>query len=136
MNYWNAAAGVLSSVTLAVHLFAGGPEVHDPLLAAGPSVILQTYITVLWHAVSVILAINSLVLLAAARRTQMGPWPVWLVCAQYAAYAGLFIAYGSRNLGTLMETPQWIIFLLIAGLALCGTRRHLSGQGRATVSCG
>lgn len=42
--------------------------------------------------------------------------------AQYLAYAGLFIGYGLAYVGTLWQTPQWIVFLLISALALVGLR--------------
>ena len=126
MNRWLLAAGALSLVTTGIHLFAGGPEVHVPLLASSPSPLLQTYVSLLWHATSTILLINSLVLVFAAvdgryRRPLAGA-----VIVQYLAYAALFIGYGVAYLGSLWTTPQWAAFIVMAGLAAIGARSGVS----------
>ncbi len=124
MNKWILAAGTLSALTLAVHVFAGGPDVHNPMLAlagAFPDV-LKTFISVMWHAVTVILAIDSVALLLATRYSRPQKALVWLVCCQYVAFAALFVFYGAFHLGSLLLMPQWIVFLLISGLAIAGLR--------------
>jgi hypothetical protein len=124
MNKWILAAGTLSALTLAVHVFAGGPEVHVAMLAlagAFPDV-LKTFISVMWHAITVILAIDSAALLLAMRYSPSQKALVWFVCAQYVAFAALFVFYGAFGLGSLLIMPQWIVFLLIPGLAIAGLR--------------
>ncbi len=124
MNKWILAAGSLSVLTLAVHVFAGGPEVHDPMLAlagAFPDV-LKTFISLMWHAITITLAIDSAALLLATRYSPSQKALVWFVCCQYGAFAALFVFYGAFHLGSLLLMPQWIVFLLISGLALAGLR--------------
>jgi hypothetical protein len=124
MNKWVLAAGALSLITLGVHIFAGGPEVHDAMLAlstAFPSV-LQAFISVMWHAITVILAINSVALLLAARYSPSQKTLVWFVVSQYIAFAALAIFYGVLRLGSILIMPQWIAFVLISGLAIAGLR--------------
>lgn len=122
MNRWLLASGILSLVTTGIHLFAGGPDVHVPLLESSPSPLLQTYVSLLWHATSAILLINSVTLLfAAADRRCRLPLAI-AVIAQYLAYAALFMCYGLAYLGSLAQTPQWAAFILMAGLAAVGAR--------------
>lgn len=124
MNKWILAAGTLSALTLAVHVFAGGPDVHDAMLVlagAFPDV-LKTFISVMWHAVTLILAINSAALLLAMRQSPSQKALVWFVCCQYLAFAALFVLYGALQLGSLLLLPQWIVFVLISGLAITGLR--------------
>ena len=122
MNRWLLAAGVLSLVTTGIHLFAGGPEVHVPLLASSPSPLLQTYVSLLWHATSAILLINSLALLFAAVNGRYRAPLAGAVIAQYLAYAALFIGHGFAYLGSLWNTPQWVAFAVMAAFAAIGAR--------------
>lgn len=122
MNKLILAAGLLSCLTLGVHVFAGGPEIHHTLLALADSFphVLRTFISVMWHAITVILALNSAALLVAARRRPSQEALVWFVCCQYVAFAVLFVFYGVYQLDSLLLMPQWIVFALISGLALTG----------------
>lgn len=120
MNRWIVAASILSFVTAAVHVFAGGPEVHETLLAADLPALLKTYVSVLWHATTAVLVFDSVALLMAAGRTTARRPLLWVVGSQYVAYAALFIGYGLAYLGSVMETPQWVAFAGIVALALVG----------------
>ncbi|QRY69947.1 hypothetical protein JVX98_17415 [Ensifer sp. PDNC004] len=122
MSKWLLAAGTLSLATTGIHLFAGGPEVHVPLLASSPSALLKTYVSLLWHATSAILLINSLALLFAGVNGRYRVPLAAAVIVQYLAYAVLFIGYGLAYLGSLSTTPQWAAFLLMAALAAIGVR--------------
>lgn len=122
MNRWIFSSSILSFVTAAVHVFAGGPEVHDPLLTADLPIILKTYISVIWHATTAILVINSIALLTAAFRPDLRMAITCIVIGQYVAYAALFVGYGLGYLGSLLATPQWSAFALISAVALIGMK--------------
>jgi hypothetical protein len=124
MNKWILAAGLLSFITLGVHVFAGGPEVHDTMLGLAGAFppMLRTFISVMWHAITVTLAINSAALLLAARYFPLRKALVWFVCCQYMAFAALFVFYDLYQLDSLLLLPQWIVFILISGLAAAGLR--------------
>lgn len=122
MNKWIASAGAFSTATIFLHIIGGGADVHVPILEGDLSVILKAYVSVLWHAVTVILVINSAALLVAAAQESTRRTIVWLVVGQYFGYAGLFIFYGLERLGTILLMPQWVFFLGISGLALMGLR--------------
>jgi hypothetical protein len=129
MNKWILAAGLLSFLTLGVHIFAGGPEVHDTMLelAGAFPPMLQTFISVMWHAITVTLALNSATLLIAARYYPLRKALVLFVCSQYMGFAALFVFYDLYQLGSLLLLPQWIIFVLISGLAAAGLRASPEG---------
>jgi len=122
MNRWIFLSSILSFVTAAVHVFAGGPEVHDALLTADLPIILKTYVSVIWHATTAVLVLDSIVLLIAAFRPDLRTAMIWIVVGQYLAYATLFVGYGLGYLGSLLATPQWSVFVLISAVALIGMK--------------
>ncbi len=120
-----AVAALLMALTFFVHVFAGGPEVYTPLRHAGLSAVLTAFSSVLWHMVSVTLAVLALALAVLSVR----PDPVFetLLSGLQLAYAALFIAYGFVDLGSLWPMPQWIVFLIIPVLTFLGQRRARRG---------
>ena len=122
MNRWVLAAAALSCLTLAVHVFGGGRDVHEPLLAAGLPADLRLYVSVTWHAVTAVLLADTIALVVAAFVPTMRRTLVVVVIGQYLAYAALFVVYGIDYLGTLLTAPQWIVFLAIAALGAPGLR--------------
>lgn len=120
-----AAAGFLTIAYCGVHVFAGGPEVHEPALASDLPPLVKGVFSVVWHTITAFMLLNGLALAWLALRsdqTALG----WLVIAQFTAFGGMFIAYGLARFGDLITMPQWTGFWLIAGLAAWGLRyeRH------------
>ncbi len=122
MNKWIFSAGMLSVLTLLLHVFGGGPEILVPVLESELSVELKAILSVVWHMVTAILALNALALFCAARPHAFRKPLVVLVSSQNLAFAALFVFYGLTRLGTLLPMPQWVIFIVLAGLALAGLR--------------
>lgn len=123
-NFWLPTAAGLSWLTAAVHIWGGGQDVLAPLLAVEMSDLLQVYVLVLWHFVTVVLILGSAVLTAAARQSDKFAGAAWLTLGQYAAIALLFAGYGLTSLKSLWLTPQWSIFLAIITLAATGLLRQ------------
>lgn len=123
MNYWILGAALISGLTVLAHIFGGGPEVLAPMLQSELSVYLQTIWTVVWHAISAILIIGTAVLVYGGIKPQRLVPAVTIVCAQYLAFAVLFLFYGITELGTLWPMPQWTAFTLIPLLAGIGLHR-------------
>lgn len=122
MNHWMTTAGVALFLTSYVHVFMGGPEIYDPILASDLSEYLRAMSAVLWHAVTVVL----LVFAAAAVWIAMRPnrdLALVLIAIQ-VGFAGLFLFYGQTQLGTLWIMPQWVIFLCVPFVMLIGLRRQ------------
>lgn len=123
MNFWYLAAGALSAAGTVLHVFGGGPEIHDPLLAHDLPGFLKAFVSVLWHFVTLIIFTNSIALFYAAKNQRHAAPLVLIVCAQYLLFAGLFLIYGWHRLGNLTDMPQWSLFLLISVPALIGLKR-------------
>ncbi|MBU4529407.1 hypothetical protein [Hoeflea sp.] len=99
------------AATVAIHVFLGGPEVHDPMLAVVTDTKLNAFVSVLWHAVTVVLITltGGLAVLSFRRDLAMEA----VLSGLQIGFAALFIASGLIRLGNLTDMPQWIIFLSI-----------------------
>jgi hypothetical protein len=117
-------AAVISTITIGLHVYGGGIEVHEPILDANLTTILKAYTSILWHAVTVILVINTGGLFLAAFKPLQLKILSLLISIQYLAFAGLFIFYGLSQLGTLLLMPQWIIFICMSALISFGIWRQ------------
>jgi len=104
MNRWNLAAAALMALTFGVHVFAGGPEIHVVIQASELSENLRAISTVLWHAVSVILAVFALAYLWLARNNNKALSIV--LGATQLGFATLFLWYGTTLLGTICRCPS------------------------------
>ncbi len=122
MNKWLLSASVMPTITLFLHLIGGGEEVHIPILKGGLSEELNAYVSIIWHTVTTMIVINSVVLFIASRRKELAQPLVWLVVAQYLSIAALFIIYGIARMGSIFIMPQWSFFIAISTVALFGLR--------------
>lgn len=111
------AAGLML-MTLMVHVFAGGSDVHLPLLAETDNPGLAAFVSVLWHFVTLFLAVLCLGLVSLARHPN--PALEAAFCALQLGFAALFLFYGTTRLGTVWLMPQWIVFLLVPALTRWG----------------
>jgi uncharacterized membrane protein len=118
---WTRIGAVLMILTLCIHVFGGGPEVHEALLRGLSEPALAAFASVLWHAVTVVLAVLAFGLWQLAKRND-APFELVLSGIQIG-FAVLFIVYGLSRLGTLWPMPQWIVFLIIPALTRFGQSR-------------
>ncbi len=123
-SYPTAIAAALMAMTLGIHLFMGGPEVHEAMLAGLQLPGLRAFASVLWHAVSVNLLVFSVALAALALRPNRALEAT--LAATQIGFAGLFLAYGAIVLGSVWPMPQWLIFLTIPALTRFGQARRTS----------
>lgn len=121
LSYPTAIAAILMAVTLGIHLFMGGPEVHEAMVASLPVPGLKAFASILWHAVSVNLLVFTFALASLARHPNRALEAT--LAATQIGFAALFLAYGAMVLGTVWPMPQWIIFLGIPALTRFGQRR-------------
>ena len=118
MRYPTLAAAILTAATFALHVWGGGPEFNQPLQASALPAELRAISGVLWHAVSVELAVFAGALLWLARTPNLA-MSVMLAAIQIG-FAGLFVWYGYALLGSIWVLAQWTIFLTLAALILWG----------------
>jgi hypothetical protein len=127
-------AGCLSLFTTAVHVFLGGPEIHEPLLASDAPELVRAVGSVIWHAISAMLFLNSLALFYAARNSFAARPLAALVCVQYFAFAALFIGYGLARFGSVFIMQQWIGFLVMSLLALWSMTHSPPAKSNETLA--
>jgi hypothetical protein len=113
-------AAVLMAGTFFLHVIGGGAEVHVPIQASSLDLTLRAVSAVLWHAVSVLLVIQTGALVWLARHPNP-PMAMLLITIQLA-FVGLFLFYGQTMLGTVWVMGQWTIFLALAALIAWGLR--------------
>jgi hypothetical protein len=119
---WTRISAALMAVTFLIHVIAGGKGVHAPLQAALTDPGLAAFAALLWHAVTVVLAVSAVGIWVLANRQD--PALEAILSAIQLGLAALFIFYGLTRLGTLFLMPQWIIFLAIPLLTRFGQSRE------------
>ena len=127
MRYPTLAAAILTAATFALHVWGGGPEFNQPLQASALPAELRAVSGVLWHAVSLELAVFAAALVWLARNPHL-PMSVMLAAIQLG-FAGLFLWYGHALLDSIWVLPQWTIFLTLTALILWGSREKRRRTG-------
>ena len=122
MNKPMLSAAGISALTFGLHVIGGGADVHIPIQASTLPLPLRAISAVLWHFVSLILALQSLGFLSLARASNRD-LSLMLIGIQIGT-AVLFVFYGMTMLGSVWIIPQWTIFLTIAVLGLWGLWRR------------
>ena len=122
MNRWFAAAAAVSLVLTAAHIIGGTPEFLTPILQSDLGTDIRAVAGIVWHGVSVLLIVNSAVLIAAAMNRPAGRQGAIWVILQYLGFTGLFLFYGITWLGNVGDLPQWTILAVISALTLAGLR--------------
>ncbi len=121
MNKPMMAAAVLSAATFLLHVIGGGMDVHAPIQASGLELSLRAISAVIWHFVSLVLALQAVGFYAAARKTNR-ELAMFLIAIQLGT-AALFLFYGFTMLGTVWIMGQWTFFLVIGALGLWGMKK-------------
>ena len=121
MNLGYLLSGIGAALTFGLHVWGGGPEFLHPYLTMLEDPRLRAMSVVLWHAVSLALALQALAMIWLARNPSR---PLGLfIAASHLGWAVLFLIVGQTMLGTVWDFVQWVIFVVLAGLALWGAAR-------------
>ena len=115
---WLTAAAALIAVTTLVHVFAGGPENYTPLRNSAITPVARSTLSVVWHAITLMLALTSFGLWWLTNRREPGLW--WVLFSFQAGFSLLFVIYGLADFGDITTLPQWIAFSLGAALMWMG----------------
>ena len=118
INRSYAVAALLMTLTVGLHVFGGGPEVHDPIRASALPDVVRAIGSVLWHGVTWMLILMAVALGWLTYHRNIALFV--MVAAVQAGFAALFVFYGWTVLGTLWLTPQWIIFTVIPAVMFFG----------------
>lgn len=120
MNGFLMTAGVAALALDLVHIIYGGREAHQPALASSWPAPAKALYSVLWHAVTAMMAFGGVCLIAASIFPDQALALSALPIALFLSAAGLFLYYGMKRLGTVRILPQWVAFLTISALAVLG----------------
>jgi hypothetical protein len=120
MNLWLLASGIAMLLLNLVHIFAGGREIHRPMVAAHWPEPAKAIWSVVWHITTAMMLFGGLALIAAAFRPDLALAFAALPLALTASATVLFIAYSFSRLGTLRILPHWIAFSAITALGVIG----------------
>jgi hypothetical protein len=120
MNAWLLSAGIAALLLDLVHIFPGGREIHRPMVASHWPEPAKAIWSVVWHAVTAVMAFGGLFLIAAAILPDHALALSLLPIALFLSTAVLFIVYGLKRLGSLRILPHWVPFLFISVLGLIG----------------
>jgi hypothetical protein len=117
MSWSLVAAAALSLVTAAIHVFAGGPSVARPLLAAADLDPIAKYTNYYcWHMVTIVLAALPIGFAWAALG---GPRELAIfTTALAAAFTAWSLALVLWKQQRALDLPQWLLFapITLAGL--------------------
>jgi hypothetical protein len=119
VNWWMFAGGLMAMSCAAGHAIVGFNMFYRPIKSAITNEIHTGILTGMWHLITIHFALSGLALLvlgAFARQDAVG----WLVAAQFASYAALYLSLSWR-LGGALKLFQWIPFAVTAILAAAGT---------------
>lgn len=123
MNKWILAAAAFMGLTLIAHIFGGGPEVIDVVMASDLPDVVRMLSAVVWHIVSITLAVFTVGLVYLAG-TENRPLELMMAAVQIG-FVALFLGYGIFGLGNITEIPQWTVFVLMPVLTFIGSSRRV-----------
>ena len=118
MNKWITATAILTTATFFLHVIGGGESIHEPFQQSELTPLFKTWASFLWHAVSLILAVNAIALTIVVFKPDALQPIVLMVLAQFLAFVGLFLFFGITQNENLFVMPQWTIFLVLS--VMCG----------------
>ena len=118
MNWWMAAGGLMASMCTAGHAIAGRKMFYHPIKSAITDELHAGVLTGMWHLITIHFALSAFALFVLAARGP-GDAAAWLIAAQFATYAALYLVTSLR-LGGASKLFQWIPFGSTAILTAVG----------------
>ncbi|HTO27889.1 MAG TPA: hypothetical protein VL017_04800 [Devosia sp.] len=119
---WFLAAAALGLAGTVIHIWAGGPEIMDPLYASSLPIASVAVLDVVWQQVTALLLGGGLVAALAAFRPAWRRPVAWLLGGHYLVVSAIFLVWGAMWFSSPWPMPQWILFAGMAGLMFSGLR--------------
>jgi hypothetical protein len=123
INFWLAAAGILSVATAGLHVFGGTPEIMDPLHGSDAPLLSKGITQVMWDQITVLLLLGGATYIFAAMRASRAKDIAGAITVLYLGITALFLYSGVTMFQNVSAMPQWVLFLAMAALAIIGTMR-------------
>jgi hypothetical protein len=118
VNWWMLAGGLLALICAAGHAVAGLNMFYRPMRSAIASALHAGVLSGMWHLITINFTLSALALLilGAYGRHDAAPW---LIAAQFAGYAVVYLVISLR-LGGALKLFQWVLFALTAIVTAIG----------------
>src|SRR5215813_14538422 len=118
MNWWLLTGGVTALICAAGHAIAGRGMFYRPIKSAIADELHAGVLTGMWHLITIHFALSAVALFVLAARGR-GDAAAWLIAAQFAGYAAVYLVVSLR-LGGALKLFQWIPFGCTAILTAVG----------------
>jgi len=120
VNWWMLAGGLSALVCTVGHALAGVGMFYRPIKTAIADPVQAGVFSGMWHLITINFAMSAIALIVFG---VYGPARevAWLVAAQFAGYAAVYLAISLR-LGGVLRLFQWMPFGLTAILAAIGAQ--------------
>lgn len=118
MNWWMLAAGLMALSAAAGHAVAGWNMFYRPIRSEIVDELHAGVLTGMWHLITIHFSLSAIALLVLAAQGR-GAAVAWLIAAQFAGYAGVYLVISLR-LGGALNLFQWLPFGVTATLAALG----------------
>ena len=133
MNWWMLAGGLMALICAVGHGVSGRTMFYRPISSAITSDFYAGVFAGMWHLITINFALSALALLvlafpflpsaASGRGLGRQNAAAWLIAAQFAGYAAIYLAISLR-LGGAWKLFQWLPFaataILVSGGAMAG----------------
>jgi hypothetical protein len=118
MNWWLAAGGLMASICAVGHAIAGRKMFYRPIKSAITDELHAGVLTGMWHLITIHFVLSAVTLFVLSF-PGWGDAVAWLIAAQFAGYAALYLIISLR-LGRALKLFQWIPFGSTAILTAVG----------------
>ena len=126
MNKVLLLASALAAAVTVIHVWAGGRDIAEPLLASQLAEEPRLTLYAVWHVVSVLLGFSAIALARAAmpRHGAETASAVRLVAVLWVASGLVFLAVAATQVGDglFLKLPQWALLIPVGGLAWFGAK--------------
>ncbi len=114
MNWWMLAGGTMALICAAGHAIAGWGMFYRPIKSDLRSELHAAVFAGMWHIITINFTLSAIALVALSNRSL-----AWLVAAQFAGYAAVYLVISLRLSGAL-KLFQWMPFGATAILSALG----------------
>jgi hypothetical protein len=118
MNWWMLVAGLMALICAAGHAIAGWSMFYRPIKSDLRSELHASVFAGMWHIITINFALSAIALVALSTRGY-GNAVAWLVAAQFAGYAVVYLIISLR-LSAALKLFQWMPFGATAILSALG----------------
>jgi hypothetical protein len=118
MNWWMLAASAMALVCAAGHAIAGRSMFYRPIKSNLRSELHAGVFAAMWHIITINFTLSAIALAALGARSHDNA-VAWLVAAQFAGYAAVYLVISLR-LSAALKLFQWMPFGATAILSALG----------------